>query len=306
MSVRFPPSIGTSGLSRCQSGEDSAGSLFGPPIEGSELWEKLAGSPIVRATTPSDAPSSLHFDRADPMDDVEMEMCELSLASDDSVLDSVVHLHELPADFAYSYFEREESETTPVRAPNGRMVPNANPVLPRAVHADAVVWHPTIAADGASGHRYSLELGGVAQARIEVFLEDESDGDAPIAHVFAVHGLYSHLAHAAKLVDQHSVLRFSSPQTHKASLYEMLSCIDRDTIYLPVNEIVVGSALAPTSASRLRVLVPAATSGHPHARHAARVWERATAELHALSTLVTNCANQHNLHEFTRTGRMYC
>ena len=298
MSVRFPtepPTVHFQG-----SVESEVGSLFGPSIDATDvaLWERLSGSPIVRATTPSEAPSSVHLGAGM---DVEMDV---ERTDGSVVLDSVVHLHETPVEFAYCYFERDAG-TAQLRAPSGAIVTNSDPVRPRVVEADVVVWQPVLGADGRTGHKFLLAKDGVVQAQLEAYLETDTDFASPLQRVLAVHGLYTTLAHTAHLVDRHSLLEFNSVETHTQRLYDMLSSIDSDQLYLPVNELVIGSALAPTSPTRLLATVPPALAAHPHAAHVSGLWDRVVSELHQLSSLVTNCIHQHNTHEFTRNNCMY-
>ena len=307
MSVRFPFDQQVQ-LSRCGSstGDAEVGSLFGKPLD-CNLWERLAGSPVIRATTPSEVPS-LHFERAESVDDgMDIDMSEMSIdgptPAGNVTLDSVVHTHELPAEFAYAYFERDTG-TAQLRAPNGHVVSNSNPVVPRVVHADALAWQPVLSSDGHMGHKFLLLHGGTVQAHVEAFLESDTIG-ASLNRVLVVHGLYSTLAHTAKLVDRHSLLEFNSVESHVQRLYTTMSSIEEDAMYLPVAELLIGSTLAPSSPTRLHAVVPTAYQAHPQAPLAAHVWERTTQQLSQLSNLVTNCINQHNMHEFTRSHVMY-
>jgi len=140
------------------------------------------------------------------------------------------------------------------------------------------------------------------QAHIEVFLDNENASS--LSRVLLVHGLYSNFAHVAKLIDKHSILEFNSIQSHIEKLYETMSSITEDAMYLPVNEVLVGLSLSPTSSDSLQASVPDQLASHPHASVVSMVWKDTKEQLHQLSSLVTNCIHQHNTFEFTRAGVM--
>ena len=174
MSVRFPLEVP---LSRCGSGgagDAEIGSLFGKTLD-SDLWARLAGSPMMRPNTPLSDVSSLHFDRAESVDGDKMDIDFADLNIDASshaggvLLDSVVHTHALPVDFAYAYFERDTG-VAQLRAPNGKLVSNANPVVPRVVYADACVWQPVLSSCGKFGHKFMLLHGEAIFGCVEVGL----------------------------------------------------------------------------------------------------------------------------------------
>jgi len=278
------------------------GSLLGAPVS-TELWDRLSGSPVLRSTTPSEVPS-LCFERSDSVNDMEVDMSELSISGGESggiILDSVIHVHELPSVFAYAYFERDAGVCI-LNSPGGTRVANSNPVVPRVVVSDAVLWLPLISSNGQTGHKFLLTKDGVVQAHIEVFLDNENASS--LSRVLLVHGLYSNFAHVAKLIDKHSILEFNSIQSHIEKLYETMSSITEDAMYLPVNEVLVGLSLSPTSSDSLQASVPDQLASHPHASVVSMVWKDTKEQLHQLSSLVTNCIHQHNTFEFTRAGVM--
>ena len=286
-------------------GAPKIGTLFSSSI-GNEIWERLAGSPVVRPTTPSDIPS-LCFDRCDSVNDMEIDMSELRIqetlletTQHGVFLDSVVHTNELPQVFSYCYFERE-SGSCMVTSPSGTFVANSNPVIPRVVVSDRVVWMPVLSSLGETGHKFMLIKNDVVQAHIEVFVDETTES----LKVLFVHGLYSHFSYAAKLVDKHSLLEFNTLQSHIEKIYKTMSSITEDSMYLPVNEVLVGASLSPTNAEFLRVSVPDHLASHPHANSVHQVWHKTTEKLQQLSSLVINCITQHNTFEFTRAGVMY-
>lgn len=263
-----------------------------------DLWDRLSGSPIVRSTTPSEAPS-LNSDFGDHMNDVNTDMLELNISTEVErmALDSVVHVHELPPSFAYAYFERE-SGLSFLNAPNGQKVANNNPVMPRVVTADVVLWMPVVSVTGDTGHRFLLVEEDVTQAHIDIFLgrDNQHSGD----RIVIVHGLHSNFAHTAKLVDNNSIIEFNSIQSHVEKLHKTMLTINEDEMYLPVNEILIGSLLSLSNTTQLELNVPKQFASHPRAIFAAPVWRQTLQQLSYLSSLVTNCVQLHNNTEFAR------
>lgn len=252
---------------------------------------------MLRPTTPSVA-SSLAIDQPileeggeEHMDHENSSSFDNSDANAPPLLESVVHLHELPAQFAYAYFERD-NQTESVECPSGTIVRNGFPVRPRVVHADLIVWKPVVSNDGLAGHRFDLlDTLGELQAHIEVFVSPTA-----IVRVALVHSMYTQVARASGLIDHHSLLEFNSPTVHYQKLVRCLQTLRNGKIYLPVNELATGSQLdAPLRINQ-------AHANNPSAAVATTVWRHVVAELRAISGVAIEAARQHNASEFARVG----
>lgn len=257
-------------------------------MKNSDLWARLSGSPVLRPTTPS-VTSSLPPERIDEVDE------EMSDVGSPAMLDSLVHLHELPPNFAYAYFERD-CGVSDIETPNGVVVGNRLPVVPRVVLADSIQWKPVLSSSGLQGHRFELLFDGALQAHVEVFTDATS-----IHRVAFVHAHYTTLARAAGTIDRGALIEFNSPTSHLAKLQAALTNgVGQLQCYLPVNEVVVGSALDPNFGLPLA----------PHARHAknplwgvaAAVWRRTREEMHAISNVARDASERHNASELARSG----
>ena len=263
-------------------------SLFGAAT--SDLWTRLAGSPMLRPTTPSLA-SSLAIDRPiaeEPMDDAGVEG-----SSEDGappMLESVVHLFELPERFAYAYFERDAAPA-PVTTPSGVTVMNGYPVRPRVVQAERIVWRPVLGNDGLSGHRFDFLHEGEEQAHVEVFVSSTS-----IHRVAFVHRMYTHTARTSGLIDRNSLLEFNSPTSHCERLRTFLQALPIGQIYLPVNELATGSDLDH------KVEIDPRHERNPTAAVAQRVWDHTRTQLRGIAALAMQASHSHNCSEFARTG----
>lgn len=255
-----------------------------------DLWLRLAGSPELRPTTPS-VTSSLHLERPDDVFDMDTDATP---AGGPPLLDSVIHTHELPAEFAYAYFERDVG-VADVQTPSGNVVANEHPVTPRVVRADRVVWRPVLSNDGLCGHRFDLMLGDALQAHVEAFVDAHS-----VRRVAFVHRNYSQTARAAGLVDRNSLVEFNSPESHAAKLREMLASLPCDQYYLPVAEVAVGQALCPRFGAPLSLHPRHAKN--PAASVAGAVWSRVKLEIAVIWEMARAASNAHNLSEFRRTG----
>lgn len=270
-----------------------SGSLYGSALNASDLWARFAGSPMLRPTTPSLA-SSLAIDR--PMaDDAAMDMDCAAGGSEANgappMLESVVHLHELPATFAYAYFERDEAPAQ-VTTPSGAIVQNGFPVRPRVVWASRIVWRPVLGNDGLAGHRFDfVDEEGELQGHAEVFVSSTA-----IHRVALVHRLFTPTARASGLVDAHSLLEFNSPSSHLQRLQRFLQTLPPGQMYLPVNELATGTDLD------VPVEIDPRHARNPSAAVAATVWKHTKHELRQISTLSTEHACKHNLSEFARAG----
>lgn len=251
------------------------------------MWSRLVGSPMLRPATASTIASSLAFDRADDVDDVDMAPNEDA----PDVLDSVVHLHDLPDHYAFSYFERD-SESADVMTPSGVVVLNSAPVRPRVVVARRIVWKPVLGHDGLSGHRFDLlDANDELQAHIEVFVTSDA-----IQRVALVHRLFTPSARAAGLVDSHSLLEFNSPTLHLERLKLFLAKVNPGEIYLPTNELATGTDLDKI------VEIDPRHVRNPSSGVAGSVWRHTVFQLRAISELAMQAAQQHNESEFRRCG----
>lgn len=273
-------------------GGSAPGSIYDAPLEMDvALWDELSGSPDFRASTPSQASSALA--RSESME--SLDLGDPVMAQNRKELDSVVHVHDVPGDeFAYAYFERDSGTRTLV-APNNERVTNYNPVVPRVVRADAVVWQPLLGHDGREGHKFQLVHEGEPTAHVEVFHDHEK-----IQKIVLVHGLYTKLAWAAKLVDRRSMVAFTPPEQHIHRLNAMLGSLTETEVYLPVNEVVVGKAMQV--GTLLPLAVPPVYAARADAPQAELVWRETSRLLTELSSVVVNCVEHHNTSEFRRVG----
>lgn len=251
-----------------------------------DLWSRLVGSPVLRPSTPSIA-SSLAIDRMD----VIMETDAIDEGHDPPLLDSLVHLHELPGtEFAYAYLERDV-DSAPVTTPAGVCVFNGRPIRPRVVCADRIVWRPVLGRDGVAGHRYDLIHDGELQAHVEVFVSATA-----VHRVALVHRLFTPTAIASGLVDRGSFLEFNSPSSHLGRLQKFLSAVPAGQFYAPVNECLLGRQF------ELPVEVDARHANNPSASVADLVWRHAGVELEKISELAGRASLAHNHSEFCRCG----
>ena len=263
------------------------GSIFGAALS-TDLWNRLAGSPVLIPTTPSVA-SSLALDRG--YDDVSMDVSIMDERDAPPMLDSVIHTHELPAHFLYAYFERD-TEPAQIQTPSGSTVLNSFPVLPRVVCASRIVWRPVLGHDGTTGHRFDfVNEDGEIEAHAEVFVSSTQ-----IQRVALVHRMFTPTARASGLVDQNSLLEFNSPVSHHERLVSFLSELPTGQFYLPINELAMGSqANLPVEIEPRHVLNPMSAT-------AAVVWEHTRKQLSSISEVAVRAANQHNCSEFSRAG----
>lgn len=269
----------------------SAGSLFGSAVGAEQLWNRLAGSPTLRPQTPSIA-SSLHLDRHDESMADCGDMLDNGNESAPPMLESVVHTHELPEQFAFAYWERD-SENVAITTPSGAIVHNAFPVRPRVVLAERIVWRPVLGRDGLAGHRFDFVDGmGEVGGHAEVFVSTTA-----IHRVALVHATYSQLARSQGLVDNHSLLEFNSPSQHYAKLVSFLGRMSPGQLYLPVNELAVGSQLlhAPLEVDQRH-------TNNPAGAVAPAVWKQTVAELGAIAHVAMAASERHNRSEFARAG----
>ena len=242
---------------------------------------------MLRPTTPS-VTSSLAIDR---VEDAMMDEHSVDTSSPPSLLESVVHLDELPDAFAYAYFERD-AEPCVVATPSGTRVLNDRPVRPRVVHAERIVWRPVLSDSGLTGHRFDLVCGNQIEAHLEVFVSTSE-----IHRVAIVHRLFTPLARASGIVDRNALLEFNSPSSHLTRLKDFVSTLDSSQYYLPINELAVGREL---HAAELHI--DPRHERNPVSRVAATVWKHTLLELSAIAEVALGASERHNASEFNRTG----
>lgn len=274
------------------SGGSVSGSLYGAALGASDIWARLAGSPMLRPTTPSMA-SSLAIDR--PIEEAMMDADSGTSGSDEHgappMLESVVHLFELPERFAYAYFERDNASAQ-VTTPSGAVVQNGFPVRPRVVCASRIVWRPVLGNDGLSGHRFDfLDEVGEVQAHVEAFVSATA-----IHRLALVHKMFTPTARESGLVDRRSLLEFNSPTSHCERLCAFLGNLPPGQIYLPVNELATGLDLEHAVEIDPRHL------RNPMAPVAATVWRHARNQLQSIALIAIEASHRHNCSEFARTG----
>jgi len=262
------------------------GSIFGSALS-TDLWNRLAGSPMLRPATPSVA-SSLALDKGH---DDSMDVAMTDDHDAPAMLDSVVHLHELPGHFLYAYFERDTASAR-LQTPSGALVMNSFPVKPRIVCASRIAWRPVLGHDGTTGHRFDfVNEDGEIEAHAEVFVSSTQ-----IQRVALVHRMFTPNARASGLVDQNSLLEFNSPVSHHERLVSFLSVLPTGQLYLPVNELAMGSQAS------LPVEIDGRHVSNPMSATAAVVWEHTRKQLSSISEIAVRAANQHNCSEFSRAG----
>jgi len=266
----------------------TGGSLYGNALSAHDLWNRLAGSPVLRPTTPS-ITSSLFDKPIDESIDTDFVMADEHDAP--TTLESVVHLHELPCDFLYAYFERD-NQAAEISTPSGAIVLNGFPVRPRVVCAHKIRWRPVLGKDGLSGHRFDfLDESDEHQAHAEVFVSSHA-----IHRVALVHRLFTPAARAAGFVDRNSLLEFNSPESHHQRLVSFLSTLPVGQLYLPVNELALGSQ------ANIDIEIEAKHAGNPAAAIAPTVWIHTRQQLAALSEVALRASHEHNNSEFSRAG----
>lgn len=266
----------------------ATGSLYAAALNNPQpdLWARLTGSPVLRPRSPSLA-SSLAIDRPD---DGVMDTDAIDDGGGPCMLDSVVHLHELPEQYAYAYFERDKLPER-VQTPAGAVVFNGFPCRPRIVHASQIVWRPVLGNDGLSGHRYDFIDDGEVQAHAEVFVSAKA-----IHRVALVHRMFTPVARASGLVDKASMLEFNSPSAHMQRLRCFLGAIPSGQFYIPVNELSTGSQLD------MPIEIDPIHCRNPSACAAEAVWTRTKLELRAIAALSMAASCAHNTSEFARAG----
>ena len=207
----------------------------------------------------------------------------------------------------YCWFDRDQEAVVQSRAPDGTLLRNFAPVFAKAVHVDSVRWTPMLGNDGAVGHAFFLEFEGVQQARIESFFEDDASASCTPTRIAVVNALCTPMAMAAKLVARGSMVEFAPPCRHAAKLKRLLDNMtianNKDDLYSPIQEIVLGAALKEGQFERLLELPPH-LANHAHAEHAARAWKKTIDALRVISDETKRGVKWHNGRELSGAGMM--
>jgi hypothetical protein len=265
----------------------------GARMKAEDLWARLAGSPELRPATPSIVSSLPIHDRHDQeLTDADMDAGEASGGL--PMLESVVHLHELPSQFAFAYFERDGG-CADIQTPSGHVVANERPVVPRVVLADRVVWEPVVASDELTGHRFRFMVADEPQGHVEAFVDATS-----VRRVLFAHKNYSLAGRAAGLVDRGALVEYVSPTTHFHGLRAALAALRGDQFYTPTREVAIGTAMHPEFGAPLHIHQRHARN--PTAAVAAAVWLRVRQEADAIWEVARAAAEAHNASELGRTG----
>jgi hypothetical protein len=292
---------------------DEIGSMFGSSlgISAGGLWNRLSGSPVLRASssmclnTPPSISSSMSIE----------DMLESSLAaslptplmpspasapavahcatasSSPPVVESCIYLEDLPAmddaKFAFAHFLREDDEVAPfVHA--GVTYKNWDPVRPKPIYFERVFWSPVVDADGGEVHCFSFWADEcVATLYATLFAHDAAQGMEALERV-SLH------------VDDRT-LKFHSPSSHLQKLEALLSGpSESDAFYLPLAEVVVGSAALRAS----RVLVDEADRSTAAFANAERAWMSTVGALEVISATVVHGCERHNKTEASQHVRV--
>ena len=212
-----------------------------------------------------------------------------SSSSTDRMIESAVHLDMLPdldsSSFAFSVFEREDDGTRHFHN-DGTTYRNMDPVIPSLVSFDAVEWCPL---STSSDHRFLIKNGGKEQAFIEV-----SEGNGCIHRIVVVK---HHVQPLQSLSSPSSsrpstIVEFSPPHKHVQKLATLVHTMTADEFYLPLSEVVVGSALRTT-----RVHVPQHYVHHPRLQRAEHLWHETLSLLGQVSALALEGSRKHNVFE---------
>lgn len=296
----------------------ACGSLFGPaigaPADG--FWSRLAVSPPrsppgALVAAPVALPPEFALDAGA---DVEMADCPFASASSSAATGAGAPASEAPLlesvcpTWAYELgeacllvFDQEASSTMTVRSAP-RRIHNRDPVTIKAVVADALAWKPMRdPATGATGHVFCLSRCGSPVCRIEVNL-DGAKGHERLGRVAVVQASYGPLAMASGIADRSSLLVYSDPERHVASLRELRARLgaDAELGYAPVAECCVTHNLdrlilrTPAEADRL--------AAGADAEAARRVWQRTKDFLKGMSTAAADCVDAYADAEIRRTG----
>ena len=267
----------------------NTGSIFGEALKTRHvvgLWgQTLSLSPQTSGIL--DAAGSP--DRLVPMDEDDNE----TTITSDSVskrkpLESAIQTFSYTAaelaSCAYVFFERQRQ---PVIVSSGVQGPrfNRDPVLPRAVYVDTVLWNPMLCNSGEEGHSFALSYEGHHSSSVEV----------TSSRVIIVYGTCSPSALEAGLVDPATRLCFG--RDHPQELDRVLDDVlmDDDVVFLPLSEVMLGRALD-------KIPLRVTHNDHPLAADARKVWVETKSFLRSMqSSVVKGITNQNRL-EFKRVG----
>ena len=207
------------------------------------------------------------------------------------VLASCIYLEELPAmddaKFAFAHFLRDDDETAPfVR--EGVTYKNWDPVRPKPIYFDKIRWAPVAGAGGGEVHCFSFWADEcVATLYATIFAHDASAQGMEALERVSLH------------VDDRT-LKFHSPSSHLQKLEALLSGpSESDAFYLPLAEVVVGSAALRAS----RVLVNEADRSTAAFANAERVWMSTVEALERISVTVMRGCERHNKTEVSQHVR---
>jgi hypothetical protein len=256
-------------------------------------WEILSGSPVLRASTPSNG-SSVAYPRCASvssmeLDDDEHEHEEHSMQRSPCDCDSLVDVFDLVDDFVLMCFERLGGSKTMI-APNRKRIQNWNPVVPVLIKAQCVAWSPLVDNKGRGGHRFTLFNHGVEEAKVEVFASNSE-----LVKIVFVHTFHSRLAYHAGAVGAFSILKFATPRQHIEKLRAVVN--NASTMYLPLKEVVANPAL-----HSLELSCENGYNGHPMAPIAPLIWDETKKALNQISDLTRRHIDNHNQAEFLRVG----
>ena len=260
--------------------------------------EAMAVSPVLEATGPEEGdvpalsigePSVLFRDAPKPesKDEGRSKRTE-------SVVHTWAHSPAEWHDSCYTYFERQSEPAVMCGGAAGARW-NDDPVLPRMVNADMLVWMPMTGADGSDAHAFRLLEKQVPVATIEVYALPHSPRKP--CRIQIVHASYSALGRESGMCDQGSMLVYSDPERHLEQLRELKESIekDEDVLYAPVAEAVAGKGLE-------RLPLRHSTRAHRSSAHALPLWTEVKAFLGAMRTEVQAAVDRHNRREFERCG----
>ena len=253
------------------------------------MWEDLEGSPMLRAQTPSIASSMISERRLD----IDMQDFNTNNDSSDApaVIESFIHLDELRNEpFVYAYFcvENQQSE---VETAGGRVC-SSSPCRPRTVKGSRIFWSPVLGNDGTTGHKFSfLNENNEITGHAEVFASENE-----IIRIAIIHRLFTPIARLSKIIDQQSILEFTSPTGHYNRLLHFLDNLPSTQFYLPTSEIVVGEQID------LPVEVDPRYLDNPASVHAHAVWRDTKILLRRISDLAFRSSEKHNSSELSRAG----
>lgn len=190
---------------------------------------------------------------------------------------------------AYAYFERQPSPTVLSHTASGPRL-NEDPVLPRLVVADSVVWAPLTGANGEPGHAFRLVRQGSVVSTIEAYPSSSS-----LSRIVVVHCTYSPLARETGNCDQSSILCYDDPEAYISELEDLSKKLvkDKSILYAPVSDLYIGRALE-------RMPVRVLDRSNPLSAQALPTWAAVKSFFCRMRPLIANAINNHNRNEVDR------